>query len=186
MDYTPAFITAAERYPAFLAARAIIEEKARGNTWLIGGFVCRAIIEELYGIPLFKATDFDFIVEIPQNLDLPADWKVEMNRYGNPKLVHKDYTIDYIPLQNIHYIRENKLKPTIENFLKGVPLTTQAIGFDIKEQKIFGNPGIRAIRDKTVGINNLETAKRRAAEKGKSLEQWIAGVAAEFSFTPIL
>jgi hypothetical protein len=184
-NYTEIFLNVAKRYPEFEEAVEIIKANSEGSSWLIGGFVCRAIIQELYGVPMSKDVDFDFIVENPKKLKLPEGWKIEQNSYGNPKFISSSYEIDYVPLTTVHSITRRGLEPTFANYLSGTPLTIQSIAFDVKSQQVIGDIGIKAIRDKTVGINDLEQAKHRAEKKGKTVEELVKGVADEFGFTSI-
>jgi hypothetical protein len=182
MDYTQSFLKVANTYPEFKEALEIIKKNSKGKVWLIGGFVCRSIIQDLYGIPMSKDVDLDFIIEKPQEIKVPVDWKIEKNSYGNPKLVGPIFEIDYIHLNNIHSIIRRNLKPTIENFLSGTPLNVQSIVFDVTENKVIGDIGIKSIQEKIIAINNVEQTRHRAEKKEVTSEELVKDIAAQFSF----
>ncbi|HLD00587.1 MAG TPA: hypothetical protein VJC39_02480 [Candidatus Nanoarchaeia archaeon] len=48
---------------AFLDRLSFVRKYASGNIWLVGGYLYRSIIQELYGIPIKEGIDLDFIVE---------------------------------------------------------------------------------------------------------------------------
>lgn len=185
MDYTDSFIRVANTYPEFHEALDIIKSNSNGVAWLIGGFVYRSIIQDLYGVPMSKDVDLDFIIEKPAPIKLPAEWKIENNSYGNPKLIGPAYEIDYIPLANIHSIIRRELPPTIENFLSGTPLNIQSIAFDVINNKVIGDIGIQAIQTKIIAINNFEQAQYRADKKGINASELVKDLAAELDFIPV-
>lgn len=100
MSPTKIFLTVANSHPEFAQALEVIKKNSKGKSWLIGGCVCRSIIEGLYGIPMPKETDFDVIVEHLLPLTLPNGWTSKVNSYGNPKLIGPAYSINMIP-QNL-------------------------------------------------------------------------------------
>jgi hypothetical protein len=185
MNFTEVFLRFASQKPEFREAVDLVQQNSEGNVWLVGGYVCRGIIQELYSIPMGDY-DFDFVVEMEKEIVLPESWKKKVNSYGNPKLVGLDYEIDYIPLNNIHSIQRRGLKPTIENFLSGTPLTIQSIAYDVANGEVIGEAGMKAIEMRTVAINNPEQAQHRAQLKGKTIEELVIEIAAQFDFTPIL
>ncbi len=182
MDYTQSFLKVANTYPEFKEALEIIKANSDGKAWLIGGFVCRSIIQDLYGIPMSKDVDLDFIIENPKEIKLPEGWEIRKNSYGNPKLVGPSYEIDYVPLNTIHSILRRNLEPTMENFLSGTPLNVQSIAFDITDNKVIGDIGIKAIQDKVISVNNFEQAKHRAEKKEVSVQDLISDIAKQFGF----
>ena len=182
MSPTQSFLKIANTCPEFKEAIDIIKSNSEGQIWLIGGFVCRSIIQDLYNIHLKKDVDLDFIIEIPKEIKLPKGWKMERNSYGNPKLVGPKYEIDYIPLKSIHSIIRRGLEPTIENFLSGTPLNVQSIIYDVTNDKVIGDIGIKAIEDKIVAVNNPEQAQHRAEKKGVSVDDLVIDIANQFGF----
>lgn len=107
------------------------------------------------------------------------------NSYGNPKLVGPTYEIDYIPLENISSIIRRGLEPTIENFLTGTPLNVQSIVYDVVNNKVMGDIGIKSIEDRVIAINDMEQAKHRADKKGVTPNDLVTDIAEQFDFTPI-
>jgi len=112
-------------------------------------------LNKLYGYPEIIIKDWDFIVEkIITPLKLGNDWGLRKTKHGNPKLKKGGFVIDLIALDNIHSIKRRKLKPNINNYLNGVPLTIQSLAFDVNKNILWGRIGIKSILTKTVGINN--------------------------------
>lgn len=185
MNITQIFLSGIKNCEEFKEAIDIVKKNSSGKIWLIGGFVYRTIAGQLYGLPKPRV-DLDFVIENPvPDFDLPNGWKVGINRFGNPKLVNRKKQIDYVPLKNIYSIRQRQIKPTIKNYLTGVPLTIQSIAFDVRENRIIGEIGIDALRRRVVGINDLFFAKYAAQKKNKSLRVMIQEKADDLGFTPI-
>jgi len=185
VDYSEIFLKVANTYPEFKEAVEIIKNNSEGRAWLIGGFVCRSIIQELYGVPMSEDVDLDFIVEKAVPINVPDGWKIEQNSYGNPKLIGPTYEIDYIPLSNLHSIIRRNLEPTIENFLTGTPLNVQSIAFDITNNKVVGDIGIKSIKERVIAINDLEQAKHRAEKKGVNPNDLVTDIAEQFNFKAV-
>ncbi|MDA3836970.1 MAG: hypothetical protein PF542_05075 [Nanoarchaeota archaeon] len=184
MDLTNKFLIEAEKYPEFDEALEIVNNNSNGNVWLIGGFIYRNIVASLYGIEK-PIIDLDFIVEDPiDKFDLPKNWIVSKNRFGNPKLINEieNKSIDLVPLDNIYSMLYNNLEPTIGNYLKGVPLTIQSMVYDVKNKQIIGDIGIKSIKNKLVEVNDLHFGQYAASKKGKSLSQYIIGMAKTLNF----
>lgn len=182
-EMTEAFLRATKNCPEFTETVDIIKRNSNGSIWLIGGFVYRNIVKELYGVPVTLDVDFDFIVETPsRELVLPLGWEVAKNSFGNPKFKGPNYEIDFVPLGNIYSVRRRGLTPTTGNFLSGVPLTVQAIVYDVTNCQVIGETGITAIRARTVGINNEFEAQHVAGLKGKSVQKLVQDFADSLQF----
>src|SRR3990167_4093868 len=159
MNITQSFLSGVKNCQEFIEALEIVKRNSSGKIWLIGGFVYRTITSQLYGLPK-PEVDLDFVVENSVlEFDLPDGWIVNINRYGNPKLVNGKKKIDYVPLRNIHSIIQRKIEPTIENFLTGVPLTVQSVVYDVNENRVIGEIGINALQRKVVEANNVSFAE---------------------------
>ncbi len=182
MSPTESFLKIANTFPEFKESIEIVKSNSKGNIYLIGGFVCRSIIQEMYGTPVSKDVDLDFIVEEEQPISLPDGWSMDVNSYGNPKLIGPKYEIDYIPLKSIHSILRRGLEPTIENFLSGTPLNVQSIVYDVTNNKVIGDIGIKSIMDKIISVNNKEQAEHSANKKGVSVEEFVKDIAGQFNF----
>ena len=84
-------------------------------------------------------------------------------------------------------IRVSGLKnPTIEEFIKETPFDVQSIAYDLNENKIIGETGIEALKNKTVKINNKEQAEFYAKRKGRKLDDIIKEKAQELGFDYML
>ncbi len=182
--YTKIFLEAIKNENDFHEVLTILKKLVSSNIWLIGGFVYRNIAKELYGTSK-PNVDLDFIIEKPdQNLTFPLGWTKTHNRYGNPKFVRTDgLTVDFVPLNNISSILRRKLKPTIKNFLTGTPLTVQSIAYDIRNNRIIGSIGVKALQYKTIAINNEEQAKIYANKKRKLIDKIIQEKTKELRFS---
>ena len=93
--------------------------------------------------------------------------------------------MDFVPLNNVNSIIRRGLPATVENYLTGVPLNIQSIAFDINNNRIFGDIGIRALLDKTIAVNNLEEAKIVSDHKKKPIDQIIKEKAETLNFTAV-
>jgi len=185
MNVTQAFLSGVKDCEEFPEALEIVKRNSSGKIWLIGGFVYRTIASQLYGLSK-PEVDLDFVVENPvSDFDLPNDWRVDKNRFGNPKLVNGKKQIDYVPLRNIYSILQRQIEPTIENFLTGVPLTVQSVAYDINENRVIGEIGIDALQRRVVEANDLLFAEYAAQKKSKSLQAMIQEKADGSGFTPI-
>ena len=101
------------------------------------------------------------------------------------KFTKEEQEIDVIPLNTVVSIAQRRLEASIENYLSGVPLTIQAIAYDIETGQLLGDVGIQAITNRTLGINNRENAIVAAQKKEKFLEEFIQEKAQSLGFTPI-
>lgn len=186
MNITRAFLSGINDCEDFSEALDIVRRNSSGKIWLIGGFVYRTIISELYGTSR-KKVDLDFVVEdYKPEINLPEGWRIE-GAFDNNKLriVNGAKQIDCVSLKNNFSIKHRKLKPSIGNFLTGAPLTIQSIAYDIDENKIIGEIGIDALKRKVVAINNKFFADYSAKKEKKSIQEFIADKSEELSFTPV-
>ncbi|MDO8676694.1 MAG: hypothetical protein Q7K16_03550 [Candidatus Azambacteria bacterium] len=158
-----------------------------GGVWLIGGFLYQNIAVQLYGLEEQKAKDIDFIVENPADkIAFPNNWKEKTTSYNNPKFIRNDgLIVDLVPLKEVNSIVRRNLPAIIENYLTGVPLNIQSIVFDINNNRVFGDIGIKALLDKTVAINNLEEAMVTSEHKKKPIQQIIKEKAEALGFLPL-
>ena len=161
---------------------SIVKINSQGNIYLVGGTVSRTLASELYGGKQ-KNQDFDFVVDIlNNNLEIPKDWTVTYHKFGNPTFKKDDVEIDIFPLSDHQYIKKNKLEPTIENFLAGVPFSIQALVFDIKHERLIGNDGIEALKNRKFKVHNIESAKDVAKRKGISINERMMQKAISMNF----
>ncbi|MDP3963448.1 MAG: hypothetical protein Q8Q39_03045 [bacterium] len=170
-----------EYYEALRVARM----NARGKIWVVGGYVFRSLAHVLYGTSL-PESDVDVIVErLRGSLTVPSGWRVTHNRYGNPKFVSGKREVDIIPMGNILSILRRRLPATIEHFATGTPLTIQSIAYDVDEQRIIGEIGMRAIMNRMIAINDPVQARLYAERKEKSIKKIIREKAESLNFEPI-
>ena len=153
----------------FQEALEIVERNALGKIWLIGGSVYKNIAHIIYNTPPANA-DFDFIVEKrKEKINLPLQWKLETNSFGNFKFVSK-FNVDFIPLAEVRWMKERNFKPILKNFLLHTPFTIQSMAYDIKRKKILGNIGLNAIVNKIVRVLDPIEANFYSQRTGLSIE----------------
>lgn len=186
VDYlTESLLTSLNRDDLFNTALDITRGNSYGKLWLIGGYLYKTLIRNLYGLSVFEA-DFDFLVESPSSgVVVPDDWKIMRNKFGNPEFVKGNITIDFVPLKTFYSICMYRLEPTIENYLNTVPLTVQSIAFEVNDRMLIGDVGISAIRSKTVGANDLNLLEIAANMKGISVNDLIRNKAETLGFSPV-
>jgi len=180
-----ALVEELKKNKGYLEALEIVRSNSQGKIWLIGGTVSRSIIKSLYSHVQLKH-DLDFLVEKLNNkLVIPKNWKISKNRFDNPKLIKGNTEVDIVPLETAEYIRENKLKPSIKNFLAGTPLDVQFLAFDIEKEKLIGHLGIKALQKKEVRINNSKRFLAKAQRKGLTSDELLQQTAKSLGFKPI-
>lgn len=146
----------------------IVRANTLGKIWLVGSAVYRTLAHKLYGgeSPI---KDFDFLCEeIKSPLSIPANWERLENRYGNPKLKKGELVIDIAPLARLARVKRRNLSPTIEHYLMGTPFTIQSIAYDIEENALLGEVGIKSILTKTISVNHYEEYEYARALYGES------------------
>lgn len=185
MSVTKTFLAGARKCPEFQEAIEVIRQNSVGDFWLIGGFVYRTLAQEMYGVPR-PSVDLDFIVETPVRKPfLPMGWTAGTNSFGNPKFVNGGRSVDYVPLENVFSIRNRRLKPTIANFLSGVPLNVQSIAYDVNANQVIGETGIDAVVGQYVAVYDLFFAEYAAKKKGKTVEQMLKDKAESLKFRAV-
>ncbi len=160
-----------KKNPYFTEVLSIVKNNSQGNVYLIGGSVSRVLANELFGGTLLSH-DFDFVVDkLNSDLTVPNGWDVSYQKFNNPTFKNGELEIDIFPLSDYSYIKQNNLKPTIENFLAGVPFSIQSMAFDIKKNILLGVDGIIALKNKTIGVHNEYSAREVAKRKNVSINQ---------------
>jgi len=186
MDLSKKFTELIEKDENYNIALNLVQKNSSGKVWLIGGALSRSLNAILHGEKV-NSFDFDFIVEKGnKKFDLPRGWEMRINKFGSPKFVKEDISIDYITLQSINQNIRRGLEPTIENFLSGNPFTIQAMAYDVNSKEIIGDVGLAALKSKTFEVNDLEQAKIAAEKKGISVNELILKKAKSMGFKPIL
>lgn len=190
MDYSffsRLFRRGTEHDTAFKEALSVVQNNNKGNCWIVGGYVFRTIARQLYGSAQ-PAPDLDIIAENPTiPPELPRGWKARANKFGSPKLIGPgEMILDLIPLTAIHSVKQRGLRPSIRNYLSGVPLTIQAIAYDIRRRQMRGATGIRALQNRTVGINNIKELEYNAEISGHSPKDLLHNKAKPLGFRVVL
>ncbi|MBI2674580.1 MAG: hypothetical protein HYX22_02485 [Candidatus Yanofskybacteria bacterium] len=163
-------------------ALKIAKLNSKGKIWLIGGFVFRNLSNIIYS-PNKQDSDIDILIsDSPKEFKTMRSWKINKNRYGNPKFVKSGKTIDLIPLKTVSPIKRLGLKPTIYNYLKHVPFNIQSIAFDISKNKLVGNDGMVSLMSKKIFVKDKDQAKIYLNKKGLSAKEWISKKKRELNF----
>lgn len=186
MNLTKVFEDSIKGNKNYQIAEKIIKENASGGMWVVGGFVYRNISSIIYDSKK-PSGDIDFVVEnIAEKIKVPKGWEITKNKFGNPKIKKGKNEIDISILERSHFINRKKIKPTIKNYLKGVPFTVQSIAYDIRSRKIIGKVGIKSIKEKSIGVNNLDQAKYCLPIQGRTYKKWVKEMAKSLGFKLIL
>ncbi|MFZ1971076.1 MAG: hypothetical protein WAU65_02770 [Candidatus Nanoarchaeia archaeon] len=166
----------------FQEALKIVKDNSFGKIWLVGGFLYKNIASSLYSSQ--KSTkDFDLVVEeAKSNLILPEGWKITTNHFDGIKFVNGKKEIDFMPLANLYYIKNNHLSHCINNFLEGGGLNIHCLAYDILGEKVVGDVGIKALEDKVISAYNLEMLEYGARLYGKTSNEVIRQKAKELGF----
>ena len=159
-----------------------MKDNSFGKIWLVGGFLYKNIASSLYSSQ--KSTkDFDLVVEeAKSNLLLPEGWKITTNHFDGIKFVNGKKKIDFMPLANLYYIKNNHLSHCINNFLEGGGLNIHCLAYDILGEKVVGDVGIKALEDKVISAYNLEMLEYGARLYGKTSNEVIRQKAKELGF----
>jgi len=160
----------------------IVRKNSSGKIWLVGGFLYKNLAHSLYGSK--KSTkDFDLIVEKSNDkLILPENWRIKKNHFDGIKFVNREKQIDFMPLDNIYYIKTNNLNPSINNFLEGGALNIHYLAYDILGEEILGDIGIKSLGQRVISVYNLEMLKYGARLYGKNPNGIIKAKAEELEF----
>lgn len=159
----------------------LVKQNSRGKIWLVGGFLYKNLASELYGGEIYNF-DIDFIVEERNDtLKEVVGWRLETNSYGSQNYVKDGHKMSFTDIRKA--IRVSGLKnATIEEFIKETPLNIQSIAYDLEQNKIIGEKGIEALKNKIVKINNKEQAEFYAKRKSRELKDILIEKAKELGF----
>ncbi len=167
---------------AYEEALKLIKKNSSGEIWLIGGFVWRNLAHLLHDTGEPESGDIDFIVSGLNHYLITGNWGVRQNSYGNPKFRKGEMRVDVVPLNNIASIMRRKLKPTIESYLTGTPLSIQSIAYEVSSGKLLGPVGLDSLNVRVIKINDLKSAKNTASKKGLTLKKYIEKFANSLNF----
>lgn len=192
-DFTEIFRTYVESSPEFKDALNIAKRNSTGKIWVIGSFVYRNIIKEIYRKRFQKLSeiDIDFLVEThsEKKVYVPQGWELRMSDWPHPYFLKKEggLRVDLNYLLNFHSIVSRRIEdPTIYDHLTGTPLNVQSIHYDCDSETIVGDIGKKSIEQKMVEINNLSEAGFEADKGGITLGELVKGKAEELGFDYIL
>jgi hypothetical protein len=182
MNITKYFLGAFEDDDSAKEAVDLVKRNSSGKIWLVGGYVYRKIVEELY-CRKQKIKDIDLVIEHPhKNLDLSAGWNIYYNRHGNPKLKNGELVIYYIPLASIVRYFTGSSKPNMDDFFKGNLLNVQSLAYDFEREKVIGDVGICSILEQTVRFHKPEIHKEYLEKLGITAEQYARKKAESLKF----
>lgn len=176
---------ATHQYPVDVVLEAI-REVYGGKLWIVGGFISSIAIPLLYNYKVSHHTDLDILLaeSIDYNkIDMPKEWIKEKTFFGSPRFKKDNDQVDIWCLTEIETIKKRRLKPILDSYLKTVPLTSQAIAYDIKERKIYGDIGLKSLETRTVEANDIEELHNAS---WRSAEDYLIKKAEKLKFTPIL
>ncbi len=173
-----------------LASLAIetIKQGYKGKIWVAGGFISDLAVKELYNHDL-KLKDIDLMLAESINLNnilTPAGWERRTTHLKGLRFRKKDQEIDIWCLPNEREHCLQGLDATLDNYFKTVPLTIQALAYDLELNEVKGEQGIKALQTKTVEINNIYTLVRSASFRGQSAQEYLRIKAEKIGFTPTL
>lgn len=171
-----------EQNQRYYQAVSLARINSRGGLWLIGGTVFRTLTYLMYGTPMPKKVDFDFIVGSLHEPFIHPDWEMKLNNYGNPKFKRGDDSMDLIPIEKTSSVIRRKVVPTIENFLDGAPFTIQKIAFNCLDARLIDRGGIEALLNQEVKVNDTDEALVVAASKCRPIPEIMLQLASELRF----
>ncbi len=182
-EVTNAFLKWTKDNKDFEESVHVVKSNSQGRLWMIGGFVYKTIISELYGNKKPELS-LRFFVEKPNENIKSYGWWVynKQDKNGNYLFSSTEKLMMFTPLDRIRPMREMGIEPTINNYFFGIPLTVQAIVYDVNNSKIIGERGINSIMKKTVGINSRKFAERAARKLNIGLEEYVQNKADELGF----
>jgi hypothetical protein len=121
-------------------------------------------------------------------IKVPEGWKLERNRFGNPKLLKGEIQVDLFPIASVYQIVRDIHESrhlTIFDHLKGVPFTIQCMAYDVlADEIIITQAGRDAFLGKDFMVNDLDTARNFARLRNQPLNQIISLKARQLDFTP--
>ena len=181
------------QHPLFQESLRLVRQNADGGrVWAIGGMVYRTIVQGLYGVE-FSACDFDFIVENQKpfaDIELPAGWDLGKTPLYSPRFVNGPWQIDAVPIWNIRrpsspsYFSSMTPDEKVIHYCELVPLTVQAIAYDLENRVLIGDTALAAIHSRTVGVQSIEDLIESARFTGITPREYLEKKAKSLGFTP--
>ncbi len=124
---------------------------------MVGGFLFTGLAMKLESKPFQELPDLDFICDEIGELSLPEGWKTTRTRFGGPKFTTPKFIIDLWCLRDHKNISRKELPPTIENYLATVPLTSQAIAYDLNRNCLLGEIWKESLISRTIRVHDSES-----------------------------
>lgn len=171
-----------EQNQKYYRASRLARQNSSGGLWLIGGSVFRTLAYLMYGTPMPKVVDFDFLVDSLREPLIHPGWERRTNRYGNPKFVDGDESFDLMPIKTTINIIRRRVPPTVENFLDAAPFTAQMIALNCLDMRLVDRGGIQALLDREIKVNDPEGARILAERKSKTVLEVMVKLTAELQF----
>ena len=141
----------------------LIRNNSEGECYLFGGAVYRSLNHLVHRVSYEELKDYDFLVE-NRNVDLDASsrWRIEYNRFGNPKFVSKGKNVDMVPFGEIVVIRERGLEPCLDNFLVTSPYNLAAMVLDLSSGEVIGSDGLKSLEEKSLSVLDRDSLEMMA------------------------
>ncbi len=171
----------------------IVKSNSSGKILMVGGTVFRNIINILYSQKKEEIFDFDFIVENiceSNKMIIPKGWNLTKTHHGDPRFLKDKKQVDMWPLNKaVNLTDKDKIESMdkndkLESYFRRVPLTVQAIAYDIKENKIIGNIGMQAISNKEIKVNNISECLGFCKARRISVRRFISSKSESLNFKP--
>ena len=183
-NLTEMFENSLEKFPVFPEAAEIARRDALGNLWIIGGFVYRNLVREIYGRDSFgDSLDIDFLIENHpgRELYLPEGWTHFITRYGNVGLSKDNVRTDLNYLYEFPSLRCLK-SPGIDDFVRRNTLNIQCIVYSMNDNLVFGQTGIQSLKEKMICVNDLGEITKQAEVEGTTIKHLVKRKAHELGF----
>jgi ubiquinone/menaquinone biosynthesis C-methylase UbiE len=173
------------------AVNIVLKNSGEEKVWAVGGIVFRNIVSNLYNSKKNAIPDFDFIVEIDlekEKLKIPEKWKLTKTSFGDPRIIKENQQIDIwflnkaVDSSDQERVSEMSTEEKLESYFKRVPLTVQAIAYDIKNKKIVGEKGIKAILDKEIRVNCIRECLNFCKRRKISVRKFIKSKSEDLNF----
>lgn len=167
--------------PVFVEVLELVKQNSKGKIWLMGGFLYRNLAAALYGGETYTK-DIDFLVEEREDfIKKVSGWNLKINRYGAQNYFREGNFTSFTDLRKVarHY---GVVKSTALKFIEETPLDIQSIAYDLDENKLIGEKGIKALKNKMIKVNNKEQAEFYAKRKEKELKDIIIRKATQMNF----
>lgn len=156
---------------------------ASEKLYLVGGYLYRNLAKNLYGIALPDKCDIDFLAENIDFQKLPKNWKIDgHNPKGLPpeckgyRIQTESCSFDLSLFGDHASSIMMKSAPSIDTYLKFVPLSIHSIAYDLSGGILIGEIGLSSLTEKMIWFNNKQALllnreywTRKIEEKAKEL-----------------